>query len=111
MNSFRHTAFAVLLCLGLVPLAACTRTSDGTVVLKKPPAMPNLMPSFFRRADNSRFPPAPQPEVQSAAPVTAAKPKPSRRKSSYGPITVAPTEALTCKNVVQPDGRIQIVCK
>lgn len=111
MTSLRRTTFAVLLCAGLVPLAACTRTSDGTVVLKKPPAMPNLMPSFFRRTDNSRFPPAPQPAVQSAAPVTAAKPRPPRRKAEFGPVKVAPTGALTCKNEVQPDGRVRVVCK
>ena len=111
MISLRRIAFAVLLCAGLVPLAACTRTSDGTVVLKKPPAMPNLMPSFFRRAEISRFPPAPQPETQSAAPVTAAKPSPPRRKAQSGPIKVAPTGALTCKNEVQPNGRVHVVCK
>ncbi len=110
----RRVAFAVLVCAGLVPLGACSRTSDGTVVLKKPPAVSSLLPSWARwkprRAEPapvfaSQFPPV--PERQASTPrVRTAKERPKT-----GPVRLGPKANLACLDRSKPGERVRVVCQ
>lgn len=96
---------------GSVMLSACSRTSDGTVVVPKPVAMPSLnlvpakplVPSWMKRkqADPEQeaavnFPPPPQ--TRSA-----------RRRKVHPPVVTSGAGKLECKNVSQ-GGRVRMVC-
>jgi hypothetical protein len=96
----------------LLPLGACSRTSDGTIVMDKPAALPdfNLMPaeqyvpSWMRRK---------QPEPRASAgpnfpPPPARKTAPKRRVSP--PVVTTSSCNLACKNVGE-GGRVHMVCE
>ena len=96
----------------LLPLAACSRTSDGTIVADNPVVLPSLnlmavkpfVPSWMRkkpepeRADvAANFPP---PPVKRTAP--RRKPRP--------PVVTTASGKLECTN--QTDGgRVRMVCQ
>jgi hypothetical protein len=98
----------------LLPLAACSRTSDGTVVVKKPPAISALLPvkpvlpSWMRRKQTrveetsvvSQFPPPP-----------ARKTAPARKRMK--PLVVRPDASakLACRNQTGAGGRVRVVCQ
>ncbi len=100
----------------LVPLAACSRTSDGTVVMKKPPAISALLPvkpvlpSWMRRK---------QSQVEEAPVVASQFPPPPARKTSVTtrkrmkPLVVRPDTSakLACRNQTGPGGRVRVVCQ
>ena len=99
----------------LLSLAACSRTSDGTVVMKKPPAIftllpvKPLLPSWMRRK---------QPEAEEA-PVVASQfpPAPARKaaapKKRLKPLVVRPdaNAKLACVNQAGTGGRVRVVCQ
>ena len=102
MPGFSRIALVACLC-GLAPLGACTRTSDGTVVMKEPPAALTRLipPNPFRKKEEtappisgSRFPPAPRQTRTAQA----------RRK----PAAVKAT--LACQNQTQSGDRVRVVC-
>lgn len=94
----------------MLSLAACSRTSDGTIVVDKPAALPsfNLMPvkpvvpSWMKRKPKPvvepNFPPAP-----------ASKAAPPRRKAKP-PVVASGSGNLACKNV-SDGGRVRMVCE
>ncbi|MEP9389423.1 hypothetical protein [Mesorhizobium sp. KR9-304] len=95
----------------LLPLGACSRTSDGTVVVDKPLALPSfnvmpakpLLPSWMRRK---------QPEpvvVASNFPPPPAK-KTSPRRKTRAPVVTTASGKLECKNQTE-GGRVRMVCK
>ena len=97
----------------LLPLGACSRTSDGTIVMDKPVALPSfnlmptkpLIPSWMRRKQA-------EPEPVSAARISRRRPRrrrlrnaraaPARRHDGSG--------KLACKNVSE-GGRVRMVCE
>lgn len=96
----------------MLPLGACSRTSDGTVVMAKPVALPSfslkpaapLIPSWMR--------PKPEPEPVSVAanfpppPVTRTAP----RRKARPPVVATSAGKLACKNVSE-GGRVRMVCE
>jgi hypothetical protein len=95
----------IVVCCGLFPVAACTRTSDGTVVMKKPPQISSLLPSWTpwkrRKAD-----PAPVP-VAFPPPPAAAPVKPRQKPL----LPQARAMTLDCTNRSDAGGRVRVVCK
>lgn len=97
----------------MLPLAACSRTSDGTVVMDKPAGLPsfNLMqgktfvPSWMKRK-------APEPEP--AAVAQNFPPPPARRtaprRKTRPPVVATGSGNLACKNVSE-GGRVRMVCE
>ena len=106
MPGFSRIALVACIC-GLVPLGACTRTSDGTVVMKKPPALTTLLPAnpFWKKRETvhapvaaSQFPPAPR-QTGAAGRTTQARRKPVVAKAT-----------LACLNQTGPGDRVRVVC-
>jgi hypothetical protein len=103
-----HKIAAALVVCGLVPLAGCTRTSDGTLVIKKPPSLTTLLPANpFRKKREahapvaaSQFPPVPRQPAGAGQ----MKTKQARRKP------VAATDTLACLNQTKPGDRVRVVC-
>ena len=101
----------------LLPLAACSRTSDGTVIIEKPPAIATLLPvkpalpSWMRKK---------QPEAEEAVVVASQfppPPAPARKvaatRKRIKPIGVRPdaNAKLACRNQTGAGGRVRVVCK
>jgi hypothetical protein len=97
----------------MLPLAACSRTSDGTVVMDKPAGLPSfnlmqgktLVPSWMKRR-------APEPEPAAVAqnfPPPPAKRTTPRRKTRP-PVVATGSGNLACKNVSE-GGRVRMVCE
>ena len=99
----------------LLPLAACSKTSDGTVILPKPPAVSSLVPvssfvpSWARRSKpetsetiiaESRFPPVPE-----------STPAPAKQRIKPVVIRRDPSGKLACANQTGANGRVRVVCK
>jgi hypothetical protein len=94
----------------LLPLGACSRTSDGTIVADKPIALPSLnlkpvkMPSWMRK----------KPEPDPAAVAANFPPPPAKkaapRRKVRPPVVTTSTGNLACKNVSE-GGRVRMVCK
>lgn len=96
----------------LLPLGACSRTSDGTIVMDNPVAIPDfnlnlmpaepLVPSWMRRkrpeaaSAGQNFPP---PPAHKTAPKRKARP----------PVVQTSSGKLACKNVSE-GGRVRMVC-
>ena len=98
----------------MLPLGACSRTSDGTIVMDKPVALPSLnlmptkplLPSWMRRK---------QPEVEQARTVASNFPPPPARKAAprrkaRPPVVTTGSGNLACKNVSE-GGRVRMVCE
>lgn len=118
MDRLMGFPIAVVLCCGLPLLAACTRTSDGSVVVARP------VPGFLRPAlaaqpvappahpVATQFPPEPTPPVSGrrarpsgvSVPVLAAGVKPPFERTD-------PQRPLSCRNESTPSGRIRMVCR
>ncbi len=97
----------------MLPLGACSRTSDGTVVMDKPVALPslNLMPTKSlvpgwmkrkKREDDTaaaeNFPPPPVKRTS------------VRRKAKPPVVVTSGSGDLACKNV-SDGGRVRMVCE
>lgn len=125
----RHkTTTLVLAAFGsLLAGTGCTRTSDGSVVMKTPPSMPKLFasrpeqPALDQTVMLTQLPP---PET-AAAPATAAAPV-SRRAHTHAMPSVSgwkmqtvkapfersdPEKPLNCRNETSPQGRVKVVCE
>ena len=102
---FSKIAIALLVC-GLMPVAGCTRTSDGTVVMPIKPLtaptfnIPRLMPDYGRAKQDSatRFPSPPGNPRAS----TKARSRPARR--------IEVTQAV-CLEQNRSGERVRVVCK
>lgn len=95
----------------LLPLGACSRTSDGTIVAENPVALPSLnlmpvkpvLPSWMRRKQ-------PEPVVAAANfPPPPAKRTAPRRKPRP-PVVKTASGKLECKNQTE-GGRVRMVCQ
>ena len=104
MPGLPRIALVACLC-GLAPLGACTRTSDGTVVMKEPPAALTRLipPNPFRKKKEaappvsaSQFPPAPR-QTAGQTRKTQARRKPAAVKAT-----------LACQT--QSGDRVRVVC-
>ncbi len=95
-------AVAILVC-GLMPLAGCSRTSDGTVVMPVKPLtvpsfrVPKLMPRFGRAEPATQFPPE------------LANPKASR-KARYKPVRRISVTQAACLEQNPSGERVRVVC-
>lgn len=98
----------------LLPLAACSRTSDGTVILPKPPAVSSLVPTerlvpaWMRRR---------QPEAYDVAAAETAFPepppaaRPAQRRIKPVMVRRDASGRLACRNQTGANGRVRVVCK
>lgn len=115
MTATRRIVLIALAGCWLLPVAACSRTSDGTVVMKKPPAISTLLPvkpvlpSWMHKK---------QPEAEMAPVVASEFPPPPARKPAapkkrITPVGVKPdaNAKLACLNQAGAGGRIRVVCK
>lgn len=95
----------------MLPLGACSRTSDGTVVMNKPVALPSLnlkvpkpqLPSWMKRKE-----PEPVVVAQNFPPPPAKKVV--YRRKTRPPVVTTGSGNLACKNVSE-GGRVRMVCK
>lgn len=105
----------------LAPAAACTRTSDGSVVMSRPLHMP-AMPGFMRRDRHAdagasvaavSFPQAPQPHVERPRRVAAApKLRAWQVRTVRTPFASGRTaQPLKCHNAPSDGGRVKVVCE
>ena len=97
----------------LLPLGACTRTSDGTIVAENPIALPSfslvpakpLVPSWMMRK---------KPEPDPAAVAANFPPPPAKktapRRKVRPPVVTTSSGNLACQNVSE-GGRVRMVCK
>lgn len=98
----------------MLPLAACSRTSDGTIVMDKPVALPNLhlpsaeplIPSWMKRKPE----PAPVSVAQNFPPPPENEKKAAPRRKARPPVVATGSGNLACKNVSQ-GGRVRMVCE
>ena len=96
----------------MLPLAACSRTSDGTIVMDNPVALPSLnlmaakpfVPSWMRKK------PEPEPaEIAANFPPPPVK-KTAPRRKPRPPVVATASGELECRN--QTDGgRVRMVCQ
>lgn len=100
-----RTGIAIVLCCGLVPVAACTRTSDGTVVMKRPPSISALLPPWMRR--DTRAIAQPPTAADSAAPPTG----PPARRTTRPSLLQGASRSLACRDVTEAGGPVRIVCR
>jgi hypothetical protein len=126
--------FALLACFGFASVSGCTKTSDGSIEFGAPKLAAPTMPSFkpiwpFGRADQETkvavFPPPVEQQARvrkPPAPAKARRPAPQVVKASVRkpkPVpskqpAAAQTEAekrIACKNAVEVDGRVKVVCE
>lgn len=113
----RKTLIVVAACSGLLPVAACTRTSDGTVVMQQPPSMSAMMPGWakprFLRPQPS---PAaatydPPSETARVAPSNASQ-RIARVRPVRAGVRVNSSAKLSCVNrTVAGGGRVKVVCQ
>lgn len=121
MNRRGNLLLALIACGSLVAGAGCTRTSDGSVVMKTP-----AMPSLFARP-SARQPLGPDPRAVALAqfpppqqPVASSPPHRGRVVPPIGTWTVQPVKApfersdpekpLNCRNETSAQGRIKVTC-
>ncbi len=94
----------------MLPLAACSRTSDGTIVMDKPVALPSLhlpsaeplIPSWMKRK------PEPVPVAENFPPPPSKRAAP--RRKTRPPVVTSGSGNLACKNVSE-GGRVHMVCE
>ena len=85
----------------LAPAAACTRTSDGSVVMSRPLHMP-AMPGFMRRDRHA----------DAGASVAAATLRAWQVRTVRTPFASGRTaQPLKCHNAPSDGGRVKVVCE
>jgi hypothetical protein len=110
------TALSVALSLGA---AGCTRTSDGSIIMRKPSF--NLL--HFREEEPARIVPSRTLTRPTSAPLPAsmagARHAPGQTVVTVAPMKIArnppfssvdPGKPLACRNVKAATGRIRVVC-
>lgn len=113
MTGMRRIGVVMMAGSMMLPLAACSRTSDGTIGVDKPVALPSLnlmpakplVPSWMKRK-----PPEPDPASVAAnfPPPPATRTAP--RRKTRPPVVASGSGNLACKNVSE-GGRIRMVCQ
>lgn len=96
----------------MLPLGACSRTSDGTIVMDAPVALPSLdmapmkpaLPAWMKRKPE----PAPVASAENFPPPPEKKSAPRRR--TRPPVVTSGSGNLACKNVSE-GGRVRMVCE
>lgn len=94
----------------LLPLAACSRTSDGTIIVPRTPPIPTVsmeparrfIPSWMKRDE-------PEPAVAESFPPPPQK-KAAPRRTARPPVVTTSKGNLACRNVSE-GGRIRMVCE
>lgn len=120
MNQPIRIPLALLGCSALLAAGACTRTSDGSVVVKAPPSLSFAVPSYLRAGDQDTeirmadaFPPAPAEPAPSGTP---RKTLPTVKAWKVGGVQ-APfkradaTAPLSCRDETGDGGRVKVVCE
>lgn len=115
---------AVLACCSLLAAGGCTRTSDGSVVMKNPPSLNLSVPSFMRFgtareeprpvATAAAFPPPPAPPPAARTTQRRVVPPVKAWKASgvRAPFKRSdPSKPLTCRNEPGQGGRVKVVCQ
>lgn len=95
----------------LLPLAGCSRTSDGTIVVDKPAALPSftlmpvkpIVPSWMKRK------PDPEPVVEPNFPPPPANETSAPKRKTKPPVVTSGSGNLACRNISQ-SGRVRMVC-
>lgn len=95
----------------LLPLVGCSRTSDGTIVVEKPAALPSfnlipvkpIVPSWMKRK------PDPEPVAEPNFPPPPASRAAAPKRKTRPPVVTSGSGKLACKNVSQ-GGRVRMVC-
>ena len=98
----------------MLPLGACSRTSDGTIVVDNPVALPSLniapmkpvLPSWMKPKAPE---PAPVATAQNFPPPPATR-KTAPRRKTRPPVIASGSGNLACKNVSE-GGRVRMVCE
>lgn len=125
MNQGLRIPLAAVGCCLLLAAGGCTRTSDGSVVMKNPPNLSLAVPSFLRfggqdaepeaQVAAATFPAAPKPAVQPVGSAPAKVLPPVRAWKATGvkaPFKRAdPSAPLTCRNETGGGGRVKVVCQ
>ena len=118
-SSISMSAFGVAVLIGAT---GCTRTSDGSFVMRKPAMFSRLMNFGNDEAEMAARSPAivapppvyapPAPTVRHAKPQRQAKvTAPSLSLIKNPPFKrTDPTKPLTCRNEASSAGRIRVVC-
>jgi hypothetical protein len=110
--------------LGLAVLAAtagCTRTSDGSLEMKRPSLSFGRLLSFGKDDDAAVVVPSKTLPPITSQPVparlSANRAKPAAPKVSVPALKIAKNppfkpagKALTCRNTTTPTGRVKVVC-
>lgn len=111
MDGIRKIGMMVVAGSMMLPLGACSRTSDGTIVMDKPVALPSinimpakpLIPSWMKRKA-----PEPVSAARNFPPPPAERTAP--RRKSRPPVVATGSGNLACKNVSE-GGRVRMVCE
>ena len=98
-------------CGALLALAACSRTSDGTIVADSRIPVPDMMipsvdpivPSWLRKK------PKPEP-VATNFPSPPAAEQPRSRRKTQAPVVRTKSGNLSCENKTE-GGRVRMVCQ
>lgn len=102
--------FGLAVC-GTLSAAGCSRTSDGTVVVKPPPSVTGYLPSWRSLRWTKR---QEEPQVAAAwpAPPPPQQAAPAKRRAASTPLPfkVRPSGNMECRDVTQPGGRVRVVC-
>jgi len=97
----------------MLALGACSRTSDGTIVMDKPVALPSLniptmkpeFPDWMKRKTPE---PAPAATARNFPPPPETKAAP--RRKTRPPVVTSGSGNLACRNVSE-GGRVRMVCE
>ncbi len=113
MTRMRRIGVIVVAGSMMLPLAGCSRTSDGTIVMDRPVTLPTLtlpsaeplVPSWMKRKPE----PEPVSVAQNFPPPPEKKKAPPRRKTQP-PVVATGSGNLACKNVSE-GGRVRMICE
>lgn len=111
MSGSRSIGTILVACSALLTLAACSRTSDGTIVADSRipvpdmtiPSVDPIVPSWMRRK--------PQPEpVATHFPAAPQTEQPRPRRKAQPPVVRSSSGNLSCENKTE-GGRVRMVCQ
>lgn len=121
MTRHKRTTLVLAAFGSLLAGTGCTRTSDGSVVMKTPPTMPKLFASRPEQpvVDQTVMltqlpPPSPAPVATPASRKAHAMPSVSgwKMQTVKAPFERSdPEKPLNCRNDTSPQGRVKVVCE
>lgn len=111
MSGSRSIGTIFVACSAFLTLAACSRTSDGSIVADDRIPMPDMtlpsvdpiVPSWMRKK------PQPEPVAANFPPVPETE-RPRARAKTSPPVVRSSSGNLSCENKTE-DGRVRMVCK